>query len=75
LARYGFYHDGPLPDRPLRHESCRDIRIVRRESLGNRLVGGFEDEGGAVDRSENAPPRRSSPLAAAAGASFKWASR
>ena len=50
MARYGFYYDGPLPDRPLRHESCRDIRIVRRESLGNRLAGGLEDEGGAVDR-------------------------
>jgi hypothetical protein len=47
---YGFYYDGPLPDRPLRHESCRHIRIVRRESLGNRLVGGLEDKGGAVER-------------------------
>jgi hypothetical protein len=26
------------------------IGIVRRESLGNRLVGGREDMGGAVDR-------------------------
>jgi hypothetical protein len=24
--------------------------IVRRESFGNRLVGGLEDEGGAVER-------------------------
>jgi hypothetical protein len=47
---YGFYYDGPFPDRPLRHESCRDIGIVRCESLGNRLVGGLEDERGAVDR-------------------------
>jgi len=50
MARYGFYYDGPLPDRPRRGESCRDIGIVRRESLGNRLAGGLEDEGGAVDR-------------------------
>jgi hypothetical protein len=47
---YGFYYDGPLPDRPLCHESCRDIGIVRRESLGSRLVGGLEDESGAVER-------------------------
>jgi hypothetical protein len=40
-----FYCGGPLPDRPVRHESCRDIGVVCRESLGNRLVGGLEDKG------------------------------
>jgi hypothetical protein len=44
------YHDGPLPDCPFRHKFCRDIGIVCRESFSDRLVGGLEDEGGAVGR-------------------------
>jgi hypothetical protein len=54
---YGFYYDGPLPDRPPCHESCRDIGIVRRESLGNRLAGGLEARAAPSTGSTNVPPR------------------
>jgi hypothetical protein len=50
FLRCASYHDGPLPDCPFRHKFCRDIGIVGRESLSDRLVDGLEDEGGAVDR-------------------------
>jgi hypothetical protein len=75
LARCGFYYDGPLPDRSLRRESCRDIWILRRESLGNRLAGGLEDEGGAVDRVGERAAWEKLAIGGGRGASFKWASR